>query len=38
MMLSLLRSDPLTPEPPFFMLEGSEVVKSPAESPKCVGT
>jgi hypothetical protein len=38
MMLFLSRSDPLTPDPLFFMLKGREVVNSPAESPKCVGT
>jgi hypothetical protein len=32
MMLFLSRLDPLILEPPFFMLEGREVVYSPAES------
>jgi hypothetical protein len=35
MMLSLLRSDPLVPGPPIFMLE---IVDSPVDLLKCVGT
>jgi hypothetical protein len=35
-MLPLLRSDPLWPEFPPFMLDVLKVVDSPAESPKCV--
>jgi hypothetical protein len=38
MMLFLSRLDPLVSEFPFFMLDVREVVDSPAESPKCVGT
>jgi hypothetical protein len=37
-MLPLSRSDLLLPEFPPFMLDGLEVVNSPAESPKCVST
>jgi hypothetical protein len=38
MMLFLSRSNQLMPELLFFMLEVREVVDSPAESLKCVGT
>jgi hypothetical protein len=37
-MLPLLRSDPLLPEFPPFMLDMLEVVDSTVESPKCLGT
>jgi hypothetical protein len=37
-MLPLLRSGPLLPEFPPFMLDVLEVVDSPVESPKCVDT
>jgi hypothetical protein len=38
MILFLLRSDPLVPEFPPFMLDVREVVDYLVESPKCVGT
>jgi hypothetical protein len=38
MMLFLSMPYLLTPEPPFFMFERCEVVDSPAESSKFVGT
>jgi hypothetical protein len=37
-MLPLSRSDPLFSEFPPFMVDVSEVVDSPVESPKCVAT